>query len=319
MNRRLFAFVFIAAAIMFVSSFGGTTFAATPQSGSSAQYASITSLLNNTTIQWPNIPDLTGSGAYERINNGPWVKINAISGAGPVSPTVPTEGNTYGVEGGNASNNGINDAIVQVSFSQLASGESDSSWGSNAWSVQLNSNFFTGSNGLGDWIQFVLQNNLYNSSPSHRFARFGIWNVTNVYGSSQTYSNTSVYIPIQTLSTSTSYSIAGTYGNGEIESQLVISSPTNTYSYLVYQPDTYGLFGNWSSVSGTILGAGGLSEANFVHTTTETTTLQISAPIITNAFAQLDKTTGEENNLTPGSPSTTTLGNTYYVTTTSTK
>lgn len=262
---------------------------------------------------------MTGSGAFERINDGPWFKINAVSGSGPASATVPMEGNTYGVEGGNASNNGLNDAVVQVSFSQLASGESDNLWGSNAWSVQLNSNFFTGNNRLGDWIQFVLQNNIYNSSPTQRFARFGIWNVTNVYGSAQIYSNTSVYFPIQTLSTSTSYSIAGTYGNSEIEGQLVISSPSNTYSYLVYQPDKYGLFGNWSSASGTILGGGGLSTADFKHPTTETTTVQISAPIITNAFTQMEYTTGEQNNLTPGTPGTNTIGNAYYVTTTSTK
>lgn len=166
---------------MFVSSFSGATFAAGPQSAPLAQNASLALLSNVSTIQWPNIPDLTGSGAYERINYGPWFKINAVSGSGPISATVPMEGNTYGVEGGNASNNGINDAVVQVSFSNLASGESDNIWGSNAWSVQLNSNFFTGSNGLGDWIQFVLQNNLYNSSPTQRFARFGIWNMTNVY------------------------------------------------------------------------------------------------------------------------------------------
>jgi hypothetical protein len=70
------------------------------------------------------------------------------------------EGNTYGVEGIIVQNRGLNQMPVQAVFSTY-SGESDSTWGSNAWSIQANTNFFTGSNGQTDWVQFTEQNNLY--------------------------------------------------------------------------------------------------------------------------------------------------------------
>lgn len=319
MNAKVIALVFIAVAVMLTSSLGSNALAANPQTINASQNPSISSLLNITAIQMPYFPNLTGSGAYERINNGSWFRINTSSVQVPSNDAIPMEGGTYGVEGGNASNKGIDTAYVQVSFSQL-SGESDNYYGTGAWSVQLNTNFFYGTNNKWDWIQFVDMNNVYNSSPTQRFDMFGIWNVTGVSNPlTAIYSVTPVYIPIGYLSTATSYTITGGFYNGEIEGEFTISSPSQTTNYFLYQPDTYGLSGKWSSASGTILGGANGSTADFVHPTTETTTVVIEAPTISSAFIQKNYDTGEQNNLSPGSPGGIVLGNAYYVTTQSTE
>ena len=163
MNRRLFAFVFIAAAIMFVSSFSGTTFAATTQAISNTSTAAIwqTSdfpIFNQTLNSFNNSRGIAG---YEQINGGSWFSINVTETSGPPNATTPKEGGNYGIEGGNLPvSTGIWESVVEVSFSEF-SGEADGTWylGDNSWSIQLNTNDFYGNNGHWDAVQFVFKIN----------------------------------------------------------------------------------------------------------------------------------------------------------------
>lgn len=189
MNRKLIVFVLMAIAVIFVSDFSGTTLAAAPQAAPLSQNAYSSSPSNFIPIHWPDIANLSGSGAYESVNNGPWFKVNTVSGSAQNRSVVPAagEGGNIGVED-IANSVSINDAVLQVGFSELASGESDSMYGANAWSIQLNTNTFFGSNYESDLVQFVLQNNVVSENTGQKVVNFGIWFVTNVGQNNVNYS-----------------------------------------------------------------------------------------------------------------------------------
>ncbi len=317
MNSKLLVFVLIVVAFMLVYDFNGAGLASDQGSGLTLRESQLGSTLNFTALQLPSFANnLTGSGAYERLDSGPWFKISSVGASGIANTTdAPMEGANYGVEGGSYTNTHLNTAQVQVSFSQLTGSESDSSYGKNAWSVQLNTNFFVGNNYQGDWVQFVLQNNIYNISSSQRFTRFGVWWGVNVYGAVW-FTQNSTYFPIQTLATGVNYDILGTIAsNGELEGELDISSPSGNLYYFVYEPDTYGLAGKWWASSGTILGGALGSTADFNHPSAEDVTVMITANNLVGPYAYSDNTTGEMNNLNLKSTGTTLLGNSFYVTT----
>jgi hypothetical protein len=139
--------------------------------------------------------------------------------------------------------------------------ETDTTYGSNAWSVQDNTNFFKGNNGHTDWVQFVFQ---YFGSGTPQTCIWQIdvtvarathnksgYNPTGCYAMSAgpetvfgwDYHDTPGFPPLLGVETVTI--------TGEIQSSV--------------WPDYFGLQSgnNWNSASGGILGAGGGSKAVF--------------------------------------------------------
>lgn len=228
----------------------------------------------------------------------------ATSDKGLHNSTIPMEGGiSYGVEGAAGGGGVLNSGSVYVSFSQF-SGETDNVWGSNAWSVQLNTNYFTGSNGQQDWVQFVYQQNLNNGSGSAPYSMFAIWEIdlsTNSYRSFDPQYLSS--IPV-TLSTSTTIQIDGSVSGGNINAKLIIATSSGSNTWDISYQDLYGLSGRWSTVSGTILGAGGGSTADFNSPTQESTQLTASASTTWDPYASTIYVTGEKNNLNQGTVST---------------
>jgi hypothetical protein len=175
-------------------------------------------------------------------------------------------------------------------------GESDSCWGANAFSVQLNTNTFSGSNGQTDWDQFVLQNgpNASNNCDMHGpLLRTCIWqnDVT-----TQSYNYDCVPVPSQALYTGYVAYFNASVRSGTISFVTEILLSNGTYkSYSVSQSDNYGLSSHWYDASGTVLGFGGGSEAEFTASATVYADLGIAR--FTNASAESDTNTAEYNNL----------------------
>lgn len=202
---------------------------------------------------------------------------------------IPMEGGSYGVKGGHATTSVLNQGKVAVSFTTF-NGVSDNFYGTNAWSIQSNTNYFTGNNGHTDSVQFVFQNN-----PGGNWARNCVWN-NDVQ--TQTYTPTCVATTIQTLST------------GNVKYVQGISNPTTltsiyctgTTCWSVTASDLYGLRNKWSDASGTILGIGNASTANFVSPTNESTTITASASQSFTMNIVTTFVTAEKNNLNYGTP-----------------
>ncbi len=236
----------------------------------------------------------SGYGAWESINGGPWIKQklltqNGSNYTGPVlTPGQGGEGGSNGIEGVYASSGVINNVEETVAFSQY-SGEYDSITGtSNTWSVQVNSNYFGSSNDR--WVQWGLINN-YDS-----YSQFTVveWYDINQPGANI---NNFVYIPTQTLSTSIDIIITASAENGNLQGILDIVTPSGSNEWVVNLQDKYNLEGNWSSVSGTILGAAQGSTAEFTNPTTDMKWINASAPSPMNAYQSPTFITGEQNNL----------------------
>lgn len=310
MERVLLALIFIACASMLTASFGGTLSIANAQMNSGESDVLGVLAFNSSVPQLPLISSNSTVGAYEQINYGPWIKLNVTETSGPFNASTPMEGNNYGVEGANMENfGGITDADLEVSFSTF-SGEHDSNIlrGDNSWSIQLNTNYFDGNNGQTDWVQFVYQNKLFGLLGD--YSQFGIWNVD---VTTQTYHSVTVSVGANHISTSETYEIDATDYNGELTTILTLDySNGDVYNYYEYASDQYGLSGHWSEVSGTILGAGGGSTAEFTSPTAKTTTV-IAGPS-SNPYPGLDVVTGEQNNLNLGSVTTSAGGGLYFVT-----
>ena len=298
MNKKM-VFTFVASFTMLAGVIAGFGFqennSGLAHNGSAAPMLSVK--------KTPPLP--TGIGAWESVNGGPWVKQTLVVQSGNMSNHLaPMEGGSYGEFGINAqSGSPLSDSYEYFSLSQY-SGETDSSYGSNAWSIQLNTNFFNGNNGAQDWIQSVLQNNLYNwYSPWAHFSQFGIWEVD---VSTQSYTSYLDSAPILSLSTGVTYEIQMDVSGGEIQTVLTITNYNtgNTQNWIVDAVDTYGLSGHWSSISGTVFGAGGGSEAQFTSPTTDFTVLQAISTSSWSPTFSTDQVTGETNNLNQGSTTT---------------
>jgi hypothetical protein len=211
----------------------------------------------------------------------------------------------------------------------------DSLVGSDAFSIQVNTNFFAASNGNVGWVQFVLQSNSSLDSDA-----LCVWNVDVTVAvatkNASGYSPLCVAIPKErTVFTADRQEGRRTtfIGPGaEISERSRVAGylsksarglptlgawayvPWSPFSaYAVSAPDTYGLTGRWTEVSGDIIGLGNGSRANFAHTKIRTV-IQASScvdgsinpcpsavsPLFnlsTSAAASVDNVTGEDSNL----------------------
>ncbi len=244
-------------------------------------------------LQLGTVPPPPGLGCYA-LENRSWEAKPCFSASN--SSEVPTEGGAVGVQGLNAGSNEGESLVgteVKVSFSQF-SGESDSKFGSNEWSIQANTNDFVGSNGADDWVQFVEQN-------AASTARMCVW-------SWDLSTNSSTSSCVSTLHQGFSTSANGFTVEGYITSTgalggLYIGPGGGEWS--VATTDLYDLAPNWSSASGTVLGLSSGSEAVFSAPVSESTLL-LGYYVYTPSSVSwpVEVVTAETNSLDEGTPVT---------------
>lgn len=211
------------------------------------------------------------------------------------------DGSTYGVYGLRASGTTVNFGETDVKFSAYTSPENDLTYGTNYWSIQTNTNFFSGSNGLTDWDQFVYQNDPGNSSQND----ICIWQITGANTKNPNFNNIHCVgtnlPPAQTLSSSYEAYTYGYYNSSNLTGEFCTYSPSFK-CWSVVTADSYGLGSHWTDTSGTILGLANGSIADFTHTTTETTT--VTSDPESSASGYTDGNAAEQNNLSYSSTST---------------
>jgi hypothetical protein len=279
-----FVFFFILSLLVFVP-FGR----ATPTTQTSGDPLSASSSI-------PALPDVVG--CYELVN-GAWQSNPCISSTQEQSynMTATEGGSTYGVEGVDAGVTTIEAAQVTVSFSALA-GETDSSYGSNSWSIQLNTNVYN-VGGSAYWAQFTEQNN-----PNYWLGGYGQFCIWQVDLTTNSYPNTCTNTTIQSLSTSGSPFVQGALSSSGGTNYLTGDYCKNgTTCWGVTVKDNNGLTGNWITGSGTILGMAHGSTADFSHTTHESTSVLLVAPSSFSGSKYSDTETAEMNNFNLGTTS----------------
>jgi len=246
----------------------------------------------------PPLPNEVGCYVLTHNVTSNWQNTACMSTAFASTMPKPTEGGSSGVEGVGGGAGVLTAGYLQIGFSTF-SGESDSSVGSNDWSIQLNTNEFT-VGGTQYWVQYVEQN-----YPTY-FTFFGyatlcIWQVD---VTTQSYPNSCVSTSIQTLSTSASPNITGYLSTSGGTNYLNTEYCENgTTCWAVKATDTNGLTGRWSDATGTILGEGGGSTADFTHPTSETTEIVALASSSFSGHSENTVTTAEMNNLNLGTVS----------------
>jgi hypothetical protein len=184
----------------------------------------------------------------------------------------------------------------------------DSLAGRDAFSIQVNTNFFPASNGNTGWVQFVLQSKPDDPSNPNDDDLLCVWQVdvtvANATKNASGYTPTCVNVPkLRTVwgpndawpgggkritfvgpgvDINEKAKVAGyvsTSGNAGTRLYAWAFVPWAPFSaYAVGVADSQGLNGRWTEISGDIIGLGGGSQANFTRTTVRTV-LQASSCI----------------------------------------
>jgi hypothetical protein len=245
----------------------------------------------------PSPPDVLGCYTYTQAAG--WKLVPCATNVDASYLVRPTEGGSatsnpiYGVS---ISTTKANMGVVWLSFTTY-SGEHDTLWGTNAYSVQTNTNFFTGGNGHTDWVQFTIQSNPNTINGYNPFERGCIWNID---VTTQTYTPTCVNMNIESLTSSYGndrYVQGNTTSGGHLQAIFQQCDNGTCQTLGLTASDTYGLAGRWSQSSGTILGLGGGSQVVFTHPTAQWTDVGISAKNLNSASQSTAYLTGESNNL----------------------
>jgi hypothetical protein len=204
--------------------------------------------------------------------------------------------------------------VFDLGINDSSGSEADTSYGSNAWSVQDNTNVFAGSNGHNDWVQFVFQ---YFGSGTPNTC---IWQIDLTVAAAT--HNTQGYEPTGCYAMSAGPETIWGWDFHNVGVPL-LGVETLTISGEIQasvQPDLFGLETgtNWDAASGGILGAGGGSHAVFSPGWEEDQAVSVSdcdlyfdpicnqgqLPSGTSEFAS--HVTGESSNLsTPSTPALT--------------
>jgi hypothetical protein len=246
--------------------------------------------------------------------NGSWGSTPCLSPGPSAELPKPNEGGGWGVVGVHGGGGDGREADVHLQFSQF-SGESDSQYGSNDFSIQLNTNFFAGNNGHTDWVQFVEQN------WPNRYGIFGGWAGLCIWQNDVTTQDYSDHTCVNTNQEGLNNNYYATVWGwvdityGRLNTQFC-DNANNCWS--VVQNDHKGLIGRWTDSSGQILGMGNGSQANFNHPTSLSTQVQFWKSAVYSGFTYTDYTTGETNNLNWGTSSSNCQGSLCQETTPST-
>jgi hypothetical protein len=247
-------------------------------------------------------PPFEGTGCFTYVVSDAaagWQSMPCLPASAPV--LEGGEGGNYGgVYGVNQGPTSTYDGQVTVDFSQY-SGESDSNYGSNSWSIQVDTNDFTGNNGQSDWVQAIYfndPNNLFGFQP-YWATCVQQWDVT----TSSLGSNVCAGVSGQYLSSSfDSYEAGYLYSSGGtyyFESEYC---QTGVQCWTSSAADKYGLAGNWNWVGGTILGLERGSTADFTSHTSLATYVYLTAGSSFSGNYELQDVTAESNNLNAVSP-----------------
>jgi hypothetical protein len=259
------------------------------------------------------LPPKIAVGCYFRpVTNQTWKSVACLAQAQSTKAERPLVGGGSGMDGLSVSGKVLTEGFTTAWFSKF-SGETDTAWGGDSFSLQANTNQFTGNNGQLDAVQFVEQ-----SSPNYKSIDC-VWNID---VTTQAYASTCVATSFQTLSSSFGADIVGT-----VTSQLLclpfgicltLYYLTSTYmtpsgTWAVTAADTYGLHSSWTQTSGTILGLGGGSEAVFTHPTTVGSDVGVyAAGLNSAALVHVPEGTVESNNLNyQSTPTSTCYGDGY--------
>jgi hypothetical protein len=251
----------------------------------------------------PPVPE-TGAGCHTYLVNessSGWQSVPCVQG--PVHGPYQIIGGSNNVEAiYGSSPSTTNDGQATIDFSTF-SGESDNTYGSNDWSIQVNTNTFTGSNSHTDWVQFVEVNYpTYLTFFGYANVCVEQWDITS--GETTPTGDNCASISIQHLSSSFDNYVAGyLYSSGGTNYLEAEYCQVNVQCWSVSTSDLFGLTGDWSDVSGTILGLGAGSTAHFTSPTSLTTYLYLQASSTLTATFGTQYSGAEMNNLTPGTPS----------------
>lgn len=198
------------------------------------------------------------------------------------------------------------EGYVGISFFNF-SGEKDSFFGFDSFSIQANSNLFKGNNGDTDWVQFVYQNE---PPGAYALPTLCVWSEDITLAGTDPANSTQgacVYPPAQPLQSNWGATLYGVT-SGALRCRLrfgcrtvytlTASFETLAGGWCVTAPDTFGLSVNWDQISGTILGAAMSSQAQFRSPTIIGSNTGAYGPGLTDVLSSNQgATTAETNNL----------------------
>ena len=224
-----------------------------------------------------SVPTVVGCYGYSQ---GGWETVSCLSQEeiqswggypGPFLGIISTQGGKL-IAGPQPGKTPIRSGIVTVGVRNFGA-VSDSIYGSGAYSVQLNTNWFPGNNGDNAWVQFVYQDFCGSDPHCGHNSRVGIWNID---VTTDTYNCTCISVGSVRLS-SAGFAPTGsqtwqTVIQGWIASNgnLAMVAYLNGVVFSIVAPDMYGLASGWDEASGGIMGAGGASNATFSNTGVQT-------------------------------------------------
>ena len=211
----------------------------------------------------PRLPE--GLGCYVHPNaTSAWLFAPCLPSETQVN-LRPNEGggsNGVAIYGGDATNSTeISYSSITVEMEGTYSGETDSSWGNDSFSIQLNTNAFTGSNG----DQYAVQATEQSSPNSPGIAQVCIWEVDIT---TQSYPNACTDTSTQMLSANYEGEVTlNIASNGDLGTEFCNVSNEECWGVVTGDNISLGSSGNWIQSSGAMLGVGGSSEAEFTSPT----------------------------------------------------
>jgi hypothetical protein len=282
-------------------------------SGCAVNQATVNPVLVPAALHFPSVavaPPPGGVGCYyKKPGHEDWQKMACVpQSVVDKRPRQQVDATVFAASGGNvipATNRASSlwEGYTNAWFSTF-SGETDSFFGPDAFSIQANTNFFPGTNGHTDIVQFTYTYSPPGSASPPQVCVVSIDNITN--SALSACANT----PVLALTSSFGADVYGLtsgvltckkYRHGEfclITYNLTAVVVTSGGSWAVTAPDYYGLSYNWNQLSGTIVGAALGSQAIFTSPTTIGSNIGIYAPSLNGVLSvNSGAPTAETNNL----------------------
>jgi len=197
-------------------------------------------------------------------------------------------------------------SLAEGSFERVTDVTSESGGGvANAFSLQLNTNFFTTSScnnipGCEGWEQFLFAN----STTASAFIQYWLLNYGSTCPAGWIQNNGSCYknsvnavsVPIQTIATLGNLSLTGNASSGGTD-EVILSIGSNLYS-VAGNNSVAGLATEWQAAEFNVFGDGGLSQAVFNTGSTIVVRTSVDSGTTIAPTCENTGTTGETNNLT---------------------